>query len=350
MQDFNPHLPRGRWLIRWVWTAYQSDFNPHLPRGRWHTWDSFIIRIHDFNPHLPRGRWHRMSQAEFEKLIFQSTPSSRKVTTAKRPADHKDRISIHTFLAEGDINGRYYISIHLNFNPHLPRGRWRLCARSTGQNGYFNPHLPRGRWQFNVAEGAVRADFNPHLPRGRWLWQVTSCIRPRYFNPHLPRGRWLSPADQCSISGIISIHTFLAEGDKTCFICGRHLAIFQSTPSSRKVTFHRTVWKERYAFQSTPSSRKVTMMYSVMTSCRQISIHTFLAEGDAWVCIHQVSTWYFNPHLPRGRWRNLFVNTIKATLFQSTPSSRKVTRLPEVLLPFRLFQSTPSSRKVTLSL
>ena len=122
---FNPHLPRGRWRSGAARRRDWNNFNPHLPRGRWHTWDSFIIRIHDFNPHLPRGRWHRMSQAEFEKLIFQSTPSSRKVTTAKRPADHKDRISIHTFLAEGDINGRYYISIHLNFNPHLPRGRWR---------------------------------------------------------------------------------------------------------------------------------------------------------------------------------------------------------------------------------
>ena len=148
MQDFNPHLPRGRWLIRWVWTAYQSDFNPHLPRGR----------------------WHRMSQAEFEKLIFQSTPSSRKVTTAKRPADHKDRISIHTFLAEGDINGRYYISIHLNFNPHLPRGRWLSAGLHPAAYRTISIHTFLAEGDLDTWVSAIiSVYFNPHLPRGRWL-------------------------------------------------------------------------------------------------------------------------------------------------------------------------------------
>ena len=57
---------------------------------------------------------------------------------------------------------------------------------------------------------------------------------------------------------LISIHTFLAEGDgHSCFQCFE-IALFQSTPSSRKVT-------------------QCVLIVPVVI---HISIHTFLAEGD----------------------------------------------------------------------
>ena len=60
------------------------------------------------------------------------------------------------------------------------------------------------------------------------------------------------------ISLIISIHTFLTEGDP-------------SQPSADKSSDK---------FQSTPSLRKVTDMMSKHAFGKKISIHTFLTEGD----------------------------------------------------------------------
>ena len=77
------------------------------------------------------------------------------------------------------------------------------------------------------------------------------------------------------------------------------------------------------AFQSTPALRKVTTHYFHLSAVCSISIHTFLAEGDAearkrralnGISIHtflaegdvkREFTWdeieHFNPHLPCGR-------------------------------------------------
>ena len=57
---------------------------------------------------------------------------------------------------------------------------------------------------------------------------------------------------------MISIHTFLAEGDADL----RRLAEID------------------LLFQSTPSSRKVTKTAIKKSQIQNISIHTFLAEGD----------------------------------------------------------------------
>ena len=146
----------------------------------------------------------------------------------------------------------------------------------------------------------------------------------------------------------ISIHTFLAEGDKAAFCDSVHDTLFQSTPSLRKVTvqpfpnracaldFNPHLpcgrWPEEgisrcysYLFQSTPSLRKVTQKSYVLSASYPISIHTFLAEGDRtggtdwWgecISIHTflaegddldrkiaTSLTNFNPHLPCGRWQ-----------------------------------------------
>ena len=66
-------------------------------------------------------------------------------------------------------------------------------------------------------------------------------------------------------SGVISIHTFLAEGDDEDY-------------------FEPSEFDE---FQSTPSLRKVTSSVLLMERHVQISIHTFLAEGDNTFPVHQ---------------------------------------------------------------
>ena len=124
----------------------------------------------NFNPHLPRGRWLTEIFQKGALKWFQSTPSSRKVTKNEFQAYKNIMISIHTFLAEGDLLTEMYNQYTGNFNPHLPRGRWRF-----------------------------RTNFS--------YWGT-----------------------------MISIHTFLAEGDWCTVDKTSFCVLFQSTPSSRKVT------------------------------------------------------------------------------------------------------------------
>ena len=260
VSNFNPHLPRGRWRARALSDRRNWHFNPHLPRGRWPEIAKEKYYFINFNPHLPRGRWLSLlvpqlllmpisihtflaegdlfcAKAYFINSQFQSTPSSRKVTMHYLYVSNDYNISIHTFLAEGDVLPSYvtaislFISIHtflaegdrnssnlehilLNFNPHLPRGRWLIASekarmatiisihtflaegdwsrqRSNCFHSNFNPHLPRGRWHNSDIQKTHRRYFNPHLPRGRWPKPNTLATAWINFNPHLPRGRWL---------------------------------------------------------------------------------------------------------------------------------------------------------------
>jgi len=107
---------------------------------------------------------------------------------------------------------------------------------------------------------------------------------------------------------------------------GQQENLFQSTPSSQKVTLATMVILLRgFLFQSTPSSQKVTPHTTVPDARQGISIHTFLTEGDA-------------------RAEKILAN---AAIFQSTPSSQKVTPKQFINLINMIFQSTPSSQKVT---
>ena len=78
---------------------------------------------------------------------------------------------------------------------------------------------------------------------------------------------------------VISIHMFLAEGDLSELVCESLINIFQSTPSSQKVT-------------TKSAKHRIDDL---------ISIHTFLAEGDSDCLIHTPKKYNFNPHLPRRR-------------------------------------------------
>ena len=146
---------------------------------------------------------------------------------------------------------------------------------------------------------------------------------------------------------LISIHTFLAEGDLRWPIKGMHQIRFQSTPSSRKVTYKLMYKGQARIFQSTPSSRKVT--YHVSFVLRHDTYFNPHLPRGRWLVKSSTPGVLvnFNPHLPRGRWPLPFLPPFLPGLFQSTPSSRKVTRIPGLTAPLLPFQSTPSSRKVT---
>ena len=81
------------------------NFNPHLPYGRWRSICPMRRRNGDFNPHLPCRRWQQACSCTL----------------------HISRISIHTFLAEGDGSRMSVWRAIPNFNPHLLCRRWRLA-------------------------------------------------------------------------------------------------------------------------------------------------------------------------------------------------------------------------------
>ena len=125
-------------------------------------------------------------------------------------------------------------------------------------------------------------DFNPHLPRGRWRMAHKESSSVGWFQS-TPSSRKVTQKDKyCWVRIFISIHTFLAEGDFSEDVSFFFFCEFQSTPSSRKVTcIKKLVPIIGSIFQSTPSSRKVTRVNPFALAVYQISIHTFLAEGDA---------------------------------------------------------------------
>ena len=125
------------------------------------------------------------------------------------------------------------------------------------------------------------------------------------FNPHLPCGRWQGKQYRQYFIDLISIHTFLAEGDVGCRDLLLKYCRFQSTPSLRKVTSKHLFWDSSITeFQSTPSLRKVTR----------------------WHFKNLLLVYNFNPHLPCGRWQPQAMDILITTVFQSTPSLRKVTK------------------------
>ena len=126
----------------------------------------------------------------------------------------------------------------------------------------------------------------------------------------------------------ISIHTLLAESDTYKFLSFPGLSRFQSTPSSRRVTlYHCSTRLFHLIFQSTPSSRRVTKDQKFDDMQASISIHTLLAESD-WEVIPMELTETISIHTLLAE-SDGHCKCIKFILtgFQSTPSSRRVTKL-----------------------
>ena len=169
---------------------------------------------------------------------------------------------------------------------------------------------------------------------------------------------------------IISIHTFLAEGDFDPSSPSKPYAHFNPHLPCGRWLLTGAFGGIMLKFQSTPSLRKVTQDYKDITGYTDISIHTFLAEGDCCglqvmqaeeISIHTflaegdqynlfLSSYlkYFNPHLPCGRWLCCDCCLCRVWFISIH------TFLAEGDQPFHIFlnlsfkfQSTPSLRKVT---
>ena len=148
--------------------------------------------LDNFNPHLPHRRWPISKSSIIPAFQFQSAPSSQKVTDQFCNCTGYPKISIRTFLTEGDMPTTTRDNPNQDFNPHLPHRRW--------------PEL------ITYFDGRLRISIRTFLTEGdRSEWAALKLIP--HFNPHLPHRRWRV---HCNII--------------SCKV------LFQSAPSSQKVT------------------------------------------------------------------------------------------------------------------
>ena len=145
-------------------------------------------------------------------VTFQSTPSLRKVTTPLADICNCRRISIHTFLAEGDED------------------QYRICKRLRISIHTF------------LAEGDTLSRFSPLMSVAFQstpsLRKVTEVLQEKGIELIISIHTFLAEGDPVNVFHVlfllISIHTFLAEGDldqpetKACYCyfnphlpCGR---------------------------------------------------------------------------------------------------------------------------------
>ena len=147
---------------------------------------------------------------------------------------------------------------------------------------------------------------------------------------------------------------------------------FQSTPSTRRVTQASICTGTSSGFQSTPSTRRVTFPGFPTALILVISIHTLHTEGDAQLAIHGNDNPEISIHTLHTEGDVSFAATVSnpvgisihtlhtegdspwcmiivyLTIFQSTPSTRRVTFIRNHRNRFiKIFQSTPSTRRVT---
>ena len=144
-------------------------------------------------------------------LLFLSTPSARRATSAKLRRRMTVRISIHALREEGDEIRTGTQSIKPYFYPRPPRGGRRgtcrirksrrsisihalreegdpAAYRDDGHGHHFYPRPPRGGRLFGVALCNRNINFYPRPPRGGRLFGVALCNRNINFYPRPPRG------------------------------------------------------------------------------------------------------------------------------------------------------------------
>ena len=150
-------------------------------------------RCIDFNPLPPRGGRLGSRIRYTVGILFQSTPSAWRETSATSLITSPYFISIHSLRVEGD----------------------EPCSQSAAHFIDFNPLPPRG---------------------GRPMTRALICGSIKYFNPLPPRGGRRLRDEMAKKHREISIHSLRVEGDSPLFCTTRDNRIFQSTPSAWRET------------------------------------------------------------------------------------------------------------------
>ena len=373
------------------------NFYPRPPRGGRRYVQEFAAWVRRFLSTPSARRATFFSGGVFYWDEFLSTPSARRATPGLCPDAQAGRISIHALREEGDQKGEP-ITIPLNdFYPRPPRGgrRFLPAVRSPTQLFLSTPSARRatragiasvGLRQFLSTPSARRATLMGRLVYEPELFLSTPSARRAtlafmhcagwtpYFYPRPLRGGRPLTALGYDRSRIISIHALCEEGDSLLLRPFIGLLLFLSTPSARRAT---------------PSSSASFLMsiISIHALCEEgdrilwknfkrfmgISIHALCEEGD--VSQNHNNTWSKSISIHALCEEGDFWSSARfcgASVFLSTPSARRATRLPgglgrvpnisihalceegDVVVVVvgsveMLFLSTPSARRATKS-
>ena len=193
-------------------------------------------------------------------MLFLSTPSARRATSACSRLLPARRISIHALREEGD----------------LPDGPF------TGPALYFYPRPPRGGRRFRGVTKMYAAGFLS-TPSARRATSVDHPCgqNPQYFYPRPPRGGRLYNLGHQQGIRKISIHALREEGDRLPCCCGSappisiHALREEGDVSQAAPTF------QPMGFLSTPSARRATSCQLRICFRSSISIHALREEGDS---------------------------------------------------------------------
>ena len=169
---------------------------------------------------------------------FQSTPSLRKVTVI----DLESKVLSLVFQSTPSLRKVTCIlfwtkRLYHNFNPHLPYGRWRGLRKDTMTQDLFQstPSLRKVTTNWTKIATVDLISIHTFLTEGDSCSQV-KMWHGSHFNPHLPYGRWRSRLLSVSYSSAY-FNPHLPYGRWPALSKSiRCSAEFQSTPSLRKVT------------------------------------------------------------------------------------------------------------------
>ena len=126
----------------------------------------FVSIAQHFYPRPPRGGRHLPQPSCCCTMVFLSTPSARRATSA--PITLSPRPS--------------------NFYPRPPRGGRPITLRFVSIAQHFYPRPPRGGRLMVQRPACALANFYPRPPRGGRPMMGAAYTADRYFYPRPPRG------------------------------------------------------------------------------------------------------------------------------------------------------------------
>ena len=126
---------------------------------------------------------------------------------------------------------------------------------------------------------------------------------------------------------LISIHALCEEGDVQIGVILTDFLRFLSTPSARRATYIKRLYRWCDRFLSTPSARRATKSQCALHSPPSISIHALCEEGDRAVGDNRSTRPNFYPRPLRGGRHGVLLTELVEIEFLSTPSARRATEV-----------------------
>ena len=147
--------------------------------------------------------------------------------------------------------------------------------------------------------------FNPHLPHGRWRIPIPIILYISKFQS-TPSSRKVTWYCKCSFSHFLHFNPHLPHGRWRLAVMCCYTLQFDFNPHlphGRWLAAPRIPHSMRKNFNPHLPHGRWQSVTAVAGDVTFISIHTFLTEGDLIIAISRICYCHFNPHLPHGRWR-----------------------------------------------